>query len=56
MLITIWRGCLHSKHWTRQQAIDYGIQASEVDRYSCGPDRRVLKQVSDEDIAATRRP
>jgi uncharacterized protein (DUF885 family) len=24
---------LHAKHWTRQQAIDYGIQASEVERY-----------------------
>jgi uncharacterized protein (DUF885 family) len=24
---------LHVKHWTRQQAIDYGIEAAEVDRY-----------------------
>jgi uncharacterized protein (DUF885 family) len=24
---------LHAKHWTRQQAIDYGIPASEVERY-----------------------
>jgi uncharacterized protein (DUF885 family) len=24
---------LHSKHWTRQQAIDYGIEPSEVERY-----------------------
>ena len=24
---------LHAKHWTRQQAIDYGIEPSEVDRY-----------------------
>lgn len=24
---------LHAKRWTRQQAIDYGIQPSEVDRY-----------------------
>jgi uncharacterized protein (DUF885 family) len=24
---------LHAKRWTRQQAIDYGIEASEVDRY-----------------------
>lgn len=24
---------LHTKHWTRQQAIDYGIEASEVERY-----------------------
>jgi uncharacterized protein (DUF885 family) len=24
---------LHAKHWTRQQAIDYGIEAAEVERY-----------------------
>jgi uncharacterized protein (DUF885 family) len=24
---------LHAKRWTRQQAIDYGIPASEVERY-----------------------
>jgi uncharacterized protein (DUF885 family) len=24
---------LHAKHWTRQQAIDYGIEASEIERY-----------------------
>ena len=24
---------LHAKHWTRQQAIDFGIAASEVERY-----------------------
>jgi uncharacterized protein (DUF885 family) len=24
---------LHAKHWTRQQAIDYGIEPSEVERY-----------------------
>src|SRR5262245_25835765 len=28
---------LHAKHWTRQQAIDYGIEASEVDRYVVMP-------------------
>ncbi len=28
---------LHSKHWTRQQAIDYGIEASEVERYVVNP-------------------
>lgn len=28
---------LHAKHWTRQQAIDYGIEASEVDRYVVNP-------------------
>src|SRR5207237_3339150 len=28
---------LHAKRWTRQQAIDYGIQQSEVDRYVVMP-------------------
>lgn len=28
---------LHTKHWTRQQAIDYGIEGSEVDRYVVYP-------------------
>ena len=28
---------LHAKHWTRQQAIDYGIEPSEVDRYVVYP-------------------
>ena len=28
---------LHAKQWTRQQAIDYGIEPSEVDRYVVMP-------------------
>ena len=28
---------LHAKTWTRQQAIDYGIEASEIDRYVVNP-------------------
>jgi len=28
---------LHSKRWTRQQAIDYGFEESEVDRYIVNP-------------------
>lgn len=28
---------LHALHWTRQQAIDYGIQPSEVERYVVWP-------------------
>jgi uncharacterized protein (DUF885 family) len=28
---------LHTMHWTRQQAIDYGIEASEVERYVVWP-------------------
>ena len=28
---------IHAKHWTRQQAIDYGINAPEVERYVVWP-------------------
>jgi uncharacterized protein (DUF885 family) len=28
---------IHAKHWTREQAIDYGIEASEVERYVVYP-------------------
>jgi uncharacterized protein (DUF885 family) len=28
---------LHAKKWTRQQAIDYGIEASEIERYVVNP-------------------
>jgi uncharacterized protein (DUF885 family) len=28
---------LHAKRWTRQQAIDYGIEASEIERYVMRP-------------------
>ena len=28
---------IHAKQWTRQQAIDYGIEASEVERYAVYP-------------------
>lgn len=28
---------LHAKHWTRQQGIDFGIEASEVERYTVYP-------------------
>ncbi len=28
---------IHAKHWTRQQSIDYGIEASEVERYVVFP-------------------
>ena len=30
---------IHARHWTRQQAIDYGIEASEVERYVVYPDQ-----------------
>jgi uncharacterized protein (DUF885 family) len=28
---------LHSKRWTRQQAIDYGLEPSEIERYVVNP-------------------
>jgi uncharacterized protein (DUF885 family) len=28
---------LHAKHWTRQRAIDYGLEPSEVERYVVNP-------------------
>jgi len=28
---------LHARHWTRQQAIDYGLEPSEVERYVVNP-------------------
>ena len=28
---------IHAKHWSRQQAIDYGIEASEIERYVVNP-------------------
>jgi len=28
---------IHAKHWTRQQAIDYGIERSEIERYVANP-------------------
>ena len=28
---------LHAKRWTRQQAIDYGLEPSEVERYVVNP-------------------
>jgi len=28
---------IHAKHWTRQQAIDYGIRPAEVERYIALP-------------------
>ena len=45
---------LHSKHWTRQQAIDYGIQASEVDRYVVWPGQACAYMIGELEILARR--
>lgn len=45
---------LHVKHWTRQQAIDYGIQASEVDRYVVWPGQACTYKIGELNILAQR--
>jgi len=45
---------LHSKHWTRQQAIDYGIQPSEVDRYVVWPGQACAYMIGELEILARR--
>ena len=45
---------LHAKHWTRQQAIDYGIQASEVDRYVALPGQACAYKIGELEILRLR--
>jgi uncharacterized protein (DUF885 family) len=45
---------LHAKHWTRQQAIDYGIQPSEVDRYVVWPGQACAYMIGELEILAQR--
>jgi uncharacterized protein (DUF885 family) len=45
---------LHSMHWTRQQAIDYGIRPSEVDRYVAWPGQACAYMVGELAILAER--
>jgi uncharacterized protein (DUF885 family) len=45
---------LHSKHWTRQQAIDYGIRPAEVDRYVVWPGQACAYMVGELAILAER--
>jgi uncharacterized protein (DUF885 family) len=45
---------LHAKHWTRQQAIDYGIQASEVDRYVAVPGQACAYMIGELEIVRLR--
>jgi len=55
---------LHAKRWTRQQAIDYGIEASEVERYVVYPGQAcsymmgelALLEQRDRYVAARRTP
>ena len=45
---------LHSKHWTRQRAIDYGIEASEVDRYVANPGQACAYMIGELKILEAR--
>jgi uncharacterized protein (DUF885 family) len=45
---------LHAKHWTRQQAIDYGIEASEIDRYVVMPGQACAYMVGQLEIVRQR--
>lgn len=45
---------LHSMHWTRQQAIDYGIPVSEVERYVVWPGQACSYKVGQLKILALR--
>jgi uncharacterized protein (DUF885 family) len=45
---------LHAKHWTRQQAIDYGLPASEVDRYVANPGQACAYMIGELEILRLR--
>ncbi len=45
---------LHAMRWTRQQAIDYGIEASEVDRYVVFPGQACSYKIGQLDIIRLR--
>jgi len=45
---------LHMMHWSQQQAIDYGIQASEVDRYAATPGQACAYKIGELRILAER--
>jgi uncharacterized protein (DUF885 family) len=45
---------LHSKRWTRQQAIDYGIPPSEVDRYVVMPGQATSYKIGQLEIIRLR--
>ncbi len=45
---------IHAKHWTRQQAIDYGIEPSEVERYVVYPGQACSYMVGELQIIAMK--
>jgi uncharacterized protein (DUF885 family) len=46
---------LHAQHWTRQQAIDYGIPVAEVERYVVMPGQACAYKLGELEILAQRR-
>lgn len=45
---------LHAQHWTRQQAIDYGIPVAEVERYVVMPGQACAYKIGELEILAQR--
>jgi uncharacterized protein (DUF885 family) len=45
---------IHAQHWTRQQAIDYGIPVSEVERYVVMPGQACAYKIGELEILAER--
>jgi uncharacterized protein (DUF885 family) len=45
---------LHAQHWTRQQAIDYGIPVAEVERYVVMPGQACAYKMGELEILALR--
>ena len=45
---------IHALHWTRQQAIDYGIEPSEVDRYVAQPGQACAYMIGQLEILELR--
>jgi uncharacterized protein (DUF885 family) len=45
---------LHAQHWTRQQAIDYGISVAEVERYVVMPGQACAYKVGELEILRQR--
>jgi uncharacterized protein (DUF885 family) len=45
---------IHAQHWTRQQAIDYGIPVAEVERYVVMPGQACAYKIGELEILAQR--
>ena len=45
---------LHARHWTRQQAIDYGVDVAEVERYVAMPGQACSYKIGQLEILRLR--